>query len=236
MIFCNDLEHTEITFSCLKCFFMFFEFDCFNYECNEKNDIQLLLFLMWDIWTLSCSKNQLNSFELASNTSSQICLSHRLHNVLLTGKVMMMIEGTGLPCRVVRLAGGVRSPPGVGANEPSWATLCARCGREEGGGASVHVVVARHWQSVHTVARMCTLCRDCSLPVLASVPALESAGARGWERSALLLAASSGPTTAKISPAVQKIPPCTTQQTKTLLSFSKKGVNKGTIVITKVDL
>ena len=54
---------------------------------------------------------------------------------------MMMIEGTGLPCRVVRLAGGVRSPPGVGANEPSWATLCARCGSEQGGGASVHVVV-----------------------------------------------------------------------------------------------
>ena len=64
---------------------------------------------------------------------------------------MMMIEATGLPCRVVRLAGGVRSPPGVGANEPSWATLCARCGSEEGGGASVHVVVVRHWQSVHTL-------------------------------------------------------------------------------------
>ena len=108
---------------------------------------------------MSCSKNQLNSFARASSTCSQICFSHRLHNVLLTGKVMMMIEGTGLPCRVVRLAGGVRSPPGVGANEPSWATLCARCGREEGGGASVHVVVVRHWQSVHTVARMCTLQR-----------------------------------------------------------------------------
>ena len=158
----------------------FCEFDRFSYECDEKNEIQLLLFLMWDIWTLSCSKNQLNSFALASSTCSQICLSHRVHNVFLTGKVMMMIEGTGLPCRVVRLAGGVRSPPGVGANEPSWATLCARCGSEQGGGASVHVVVVRHWQSVHTVARMCTLCRECSLPVLASVPALESAGARGW--------------------------------------------------------
>ena len=114
---------------------------------------------MRHIWTLSCSKIQLNSFALASSTCSQICLSHRVHNVFLNGKVMMMIEGTGLPCRAVRLAGGVRSPPGVGANEPSWATLCARCGSEQGGGASVHVVVVRHWQSVHTVARMCSLQR-----------------------------------------------------------------------------
>ena len=101
----------------------FCEFGCFNYECDEKNEIQLFLFWIWDMRTLSCCKNQLHSFVLASSTCSQICLAHRLHKVLLTGNGMMMIEGTRLPCRVVRLAGGVRSPPGVGgANEPSWAT------------------------------------------------------------------------------------------------------------------
>ena len=114
----------KLLFLVLNVSLCFCEFDCFNYKCDEKNEIQSLLCLMWDIWTLSCSKNQLNSFAFASSTCSQIWLSHRLHKVLLTGNGMMtMIQGTGLPCRVVRLAGGVRSPPGVGgANEPSWAT------------------------------------------------------------------------------------------------------------------